>query len=432
MDRQALLGCIACEKTYTAETARYFCDCGQLLEVRHQLDQLKKKDLLYLWSDGVHNSLPDHPPDLKSGVWKYHELLPPISGEDIVSWNEGRTRLYRFPRLETLFPFELDRIYWKHEGENPTGSFKDRGMTVGVSMAKALGVQALICASTGNTAASLASYGRRADLPVYVLISKGNTAIGKVSQSLAYGAKVLEIDGSFDRLMSIVKDLSAEKRYYVLNSINPFRLEGQKTIIFELYSQLGWTDLDMIFVPGGNLGNTAAFGKALDELHTLGLIKKIPQLIVVQAAGANPFYTSFQNGFQTFSPRDNPQTLATAIRIGNPVNYEKAKKAIQFTNGRVVSCEDEAILGAKVILDREGIGAEPASAAGYAGLLKLWTEKKLIVGGKAAIILTGHILKDSQTVMDYHAGRFDDGPYVNKIISVVAETEAVRKLIDKS
>ncbi len=433
MTRAEKLGCVRCVNTYELETNRYFCECGGLLEVRYQLSGLNKINLFGHWHPTQYFTPPHlttaH--GLHSGVWKYHQLLPQIAGEHIVSWNEGSTRVYEFPRLQNYLPMKLKALYFKHEGENPTGSFKDRGMTVGVSWAKSQGKQALICASTGNTAASLASYARRAGIPAYVLISKGNTALGKVSQSLAYGATVLEIDGNFDQLMQIVKDLSADERYYVLNSMNPLRLEGQKTIIFELYNQLNWEPLDFIFVPGGNLGNTSAFGKALRELKELGMIETIPKLITVQAAGANPFYRSFTGGFKELIPSARVETIATAIRIGNPVNYEKAAAAIRFTDGRVLSVEDSAIIGAKAILDREGIGAEPASAAGYAGLLRLYAENLLPSESAAAIILTGHILKDPETIIKYHRGAFGDSPFVNRLVSVAADTALVKEIIDK-
>ena len=433
MPRTEKLGCIRCSNIYELETNRYGCECGGLLEARYDLANFKKGNLFGFWHETQY-FVPPHlttAPWLRhSGVWKYHQLLPEIKGENIVSWNEGQTRLYTFPRLQNYFRFDLAALYFKHEGENPTGSFKDRGMTVGVSWAKEQGKQALICASTGNTAASLASYARRAGIPAYVLVSKGNTALGKISQSLAYGATVLEIDGNFDQLMQIVKDLSVDERYYVLNSVNPLRLEGQKTIIFELYAQLDWKPLDFIFVPGGNLGNTAAFGKALSELKELGMLEKIPKLIVAQAAGADPFYQSYASDFKELKLCENPETVATAIRIGNPVNYEKAVKAIRFTDGRVVSVADSAILGAKVILDREGIGAEPASAAGYAGLMQLWAQGLLPKSSRAAIILTGHILKDTETILKYHSGAMGESPYVNRIMSVMASTEEVKKIIE--
>lgn len=435
MPRIEKLGCLRCTNIYELETNRYVCECGGPLEVRYDLKSKNKANMYGIWYPSQY-FVPAHlttAPGLRqSGVWKYHDLLPEIKGENIVTWNEGVTRLYTFPQLEKYFSFELNHLYFKHEGENPTGSFKDRGMTVGVSWAKEQKKQALICASTGNTAASLASYARRADIPAYVLISKGNTALGKVSQSLAYGATVLEIDGNFDQLMQIVKDLSADERYYVLNSMNPLRLEGQKTIIFELMSQLDWQPLDYIFLPGGNLGNTAAFGKALMELQELGMLKQIPKLVVVQASGAAPFYQSFTSGFKELIPQEKVETIATAIRIGNPVNYEKAKKAIQFTDGHVLSVNDSAIVGAKVIMDKEGIGAEPASAAGYAGLMKLWSEEKLSKKANVAIILTGHILKDTETILKYHSGEMGDSSYVNRIISVPASTDEVKKLIDQS
>ena len=345
----------------------------------------------------------------KSGVWRFRELVYPFPNKYIVSKFEGNTNLYS--RLNNNEGFRkivnftgVQKLFLKHEGENPTGSFKDRGMTVGITQAKVLGVKAVACASTGNTSSSLASYAASAGLKCFVFLPKGKITTGKLAQSLAYGAINIQIDGDFDIAMQVVQDICNEYGIYLLNSINPFRIEGQKTIIFETLQQLNWQVPDWIVLPGGNLGNTSAIGKGLFELRELGIIDRLPRVAVIQAAGANPFYLSYKKRFKKrFEVK--AETVATAIRIGNPVSFDKAKKVIEETNGVVEQVSDREILTAKAVIDASGIGCEPASSATVAGV------KKLVDGGvikKSAVvigILTGHILKDPDTAMDMYNKR---------------------------
>jgi threonine synthase len=339
------------------------------------------------------------PQDL-SGVWRYRELVLDLPPGDVVTFPEGRTNLYELDPS----PFGLSTIWAKHEGENPTGSFKDRGMTVAVSWARHQGARALICASTGNTSASLAAYGARALLPVFVLIPEGKIAQGKLAQALAYGAHTLQIDGSFDDAMVAVEQMATQHNLTLVNSLNPFRLEGQKTVILDSFFQLGQMLPDWIVVPGGNLGNTSAFGKALIEMKALGLIDRVPRLAVVQAEGASPFARAAQDDFRHFEPME-PETIATAIRIGNPVSYDKAVRAIRFTNGVVTSVTDVEILQAKHDLDRQALGCEPASAATLAGLRRLMREHVVRPGESALLIITGNLLKDPDTTIALATGR---------------------------
>jgi threonine synthase len=284
----------------------------------------------------------------------------------------------------------------KHEGENPTGSFKDRGMTVGVTMAHLLGAKAVACASTGNTSASLASYAAQAGIPAMVFLPAGKVAGGKLAQSLAYGARTIQIEGDFDDAMRLIEQVCNELGIYLLNSLNPFRVEGQKAIGFEILQQLDWQAPDWLVLPAGNLGNTSAIGKAFRQAYELSLISHMPRIASIQAAGANPFYRSFRQGF---AHRESvlAETIATAIKIGNPVSYTRARRVIEESDGLVEEVSDAEILEAKQVIDRAGIGCEPASAAALAGIRKLVARGIIKHDEQVVGVLTGNLLKDSQT-----------------------------------
>jgi len=313
-----------------------------------------------------------------------------------VSYPEGNTPLLLLPAPAGWAG--VSSLHLKHEGLNPTGSFKDRGMTVGVTQACRVGARGLICASTGNTSASLAAYGARAGLPVYVLIPSGKIALGKLAQTVGFGARVLAVQGDFDTCLRLVEESSQHLGLYLLNSINPFRIEGQKTIVFELLQQLRWEVPDWIVLPGGNLGNTAAFGKALREALELELIDRLPRLAVVQAEGAAPFYRSFTGGFQ-HRYEVQADTVATAIRIGNPASWDRAVAALRESNGVVVAVSDAEILEAKTVIDRAGVGCEPASAASLAGLRRLVADGTIAPDARVSAVLTGHMLKDPEALL---------------------------------
>ncbi len=338
-----------------------------------------------------------------SGVWRYRELvLPSASPSDVVTHPEGNTPLLESAAVATWAGFDrADHLLIKHEGHNPTGSFKDRGMTVAITQARRTGARAVVCASTGNTSASLAAYAARAELPALVFVPTGKVASGKLAQTIAYGARTLFVRGSFDACLTLARTASAELGIQLLNSVNPFRIEGQKTIVFELLEQLGWNAPDWIALPAGNLGNTSAFGKALREAREVGLIDRVPRLCAVQAEGAAPFARSFEHEFAERVTVE-PETVATAIRIGAPASWNRAVRAIRETNGVVTSVTDADILEAKAVIDAAGIGCEPASAASVAGVAKLRKSGVITPSDRVCAVLTGHVLKDPDAVVDYH------------------------------
>jgi threonine synthase len=331
-------------------------------------------------------------PSERSGVWRFRELvLPDAGGEDVVSHPEGNTPLLERPSLASYAG--LAALIVKHEGHNPTGSFKDRGMTVALTQARRIGARAVACASTGNTSASLSAYAAQAGIPSFVFVPEGRIAAGKLAQTVAYGARTLRIRGDFDDCLRLAREASDRLGVYLVNSVNPFRVEGQKTIVFELLQQLGWNAPDWIALPAGNLGNTSAFGKALVEAHRLELIDRIPRLLAVQAAGAAPFAQAFATRFAT-RVRVQAETRATAIRIGDPASWDRAVGAIEATRGVVVSVSDGEIFAAKRVIDHTGVGCEPASAASVAGVRALVARGVIRHDERVVAVLTGHLLKD--------------------------------------
>jgi threonine synthase len=361
-----------------------------------------------------------------SGVWRYRELvLPSATTDEIVSHPEGNTPL--LARTAVARFAGVDALLVKHEGHNPTGSFKDRGMTVATTQAKRTAARAVACASTGNTSASLAAYAAQAGLPALVFIPSGKVALGKIAQTIAYGARTLMVRGNFDDCLALAREASAALGIQLLNSVNPFRLEGQKTIVFELLEQLGWEPPDWIALPAGNLGNTSAFGKALREAHAIGLISRMPRLAAIQASGAAPFAAGFAQGFRE-QLRVEPNTIATAIRIGAPASWNRAVRAIRETNGVVADVSDDEILDAKAVIDAAGIGCEPASAASVAGVAKLRRSGVIAAGDRVVAVLTGHVLKDPGAVVAYHEETEPPPPRANRPIEIeprVAEVERV-------
>ncbi|HYO89726.1 MAG TPA: threonine synthase [Candidatus Limnocylindrales bacterium] len=368
----------------------------------------------------------------RSGVWRYKELVyPDLPDEQIVTRPEGNTNLYQSARLTEYAG--LRTLHFKHEGENPTGSFKDRGMTGGVTQARVLGMTRVACASTGNTSASLAAYAAWSGLQGIVLFQNQQVALGKLSQAVAYGAVCVRVDADFDRNLELVRELSESLGIYVLNSVNPFRLEGQKTIMFELIQQLGWNAPDWIVVPGGNLGNSSAFGKGLKELYGLGLIDRIPRIAVIQAEGANPLYRAFLTEFEHYEPM-HAETRATAIKIGNPVNYQKAVRALEWTNGIVAQVSDQEIMDAKALIDAAGIGCEPASGCSLAGARKLAAEGIIRPDETVVAVLTGHLLKDPDATIAYHRDELPgiSPAYPNTVYEAGATVEAIAEILNQT
>ena len=362
------LRCISCGRIYSKDEVIYSCCCGGLLEVVIDID--KVEDVF----DGRDITL-----------WKYKSFIP-VSKR--ISLGEGGTPIYKL----------YNRIYLKNEGANPTGSFKDRGMTVGVSKAIELGMKRVICASTGNTAASLAAYSARAGIKCYVLVPSGKIALGKLSQAIIHGANVVQIKGNFDEALDVVMKASRELEAYILNSINPFRLEGQKTTAYEIYDQLRFVP-DAVIVPVGNGGNISAIWKGFKEMKEAGIINSLPRMIGIQAEGASPLVRMFKEGGE-FRPFERPETVATAIRIGNPVNWMKAIRAVMESNGLLESVTDEEILAAqRELASKHGVFVEPASAAPLAGLKKLRERGAIKEDENVVLIATGHGLKDPDIVI---------------------------------
>lgn len=368
-----------------------------------------------------------------SGVWRYSALLPDFGDENIVTRREGNTPLYWHDSIAEYAGLKHGAMGVKHEGHNPTGSFKDRGMTVAVSHAKFVGAQVIACASTGNTSASLASYGATAGIPTLVLIPDGKISMGKLSQTLAFGATVVQVEGDFDVALKLLREVTAEFDVYLANSVNPFRPEGQKTIVLEILDELGWQAPDVIALPGGNLGNTAAFGKAVHEAHAVGLIDRVPKIVTVQAEGASPFYNYFESGFDHYESMV-PNTIATAINIGAPASVDRARRAIQNTGGIVTKVTDEELLDAKAVIDAAGIGCEPASATSLAGIRKLVAAGDIPADAKVVGVLTGNILKDTDNIVKYHLDDVDDEPRVraNRPIRIEATMDAMKKVLDNA
>jgi threonine synthase len=413
--------CLACGNEAVETDPHTRCaKCGGLLEVRHRGPQLSRDELLRRFTDRRGGA-----GGTSSGVWRYQEIVLP-SATDIVSHPEGNTPLLHRPALDRWTG--IRELLLKHEGHNPTGSFKDRGMTVGVTQAKRIGATAVACASTGNTSAALAAYAAQAEIPALVFVPAGNIAMGKLAQSLAYGARTLLVRGDFDDCLRLVEQASDRLGVYLLNSINPFRIEGQKTIVLELLEQLRWDPPDWIVVPAGNLGNTAAFGKALHEAHNLGLIDRLPRIAAVQAEGASPFAKSFAEGFARRHTM-KAETVATAIRIGDPASYDRAVRTIRETNGVVLAVSDAEILEAKAKIDAAGIGCEPASAASVAGARKLVQAGTMRPTDRVVAVLTGHVLKDPGVLLKYHQETDPPPQGANRPIEIDASLIEVEKLL---
>ena len=363
-----------------------------------------------------------------SGVWRYRELLA-VRADDVITFPEGNTPLMHGGRAAHWAGCPTLRV--KHEGLNPTGSFKDRGMTVGITQARRVGARAVACASTGNTAASLAAYAARAGIPALVFIPAGKVAMGKVAQALAYGARTLVVRGDFDACLNLARLAARELGIYLLNSVNPYRLEGQKTIVLEMLEQCGWDSPEWIALPAGNLGNTAAFGMALAAARNCGLIRRMPRLLAVQADGAAPFAHAFDDGFASLHPV-TPNTVATAINIGDPASYDRAVRSIRETNGIVTSVSDEELLEAKAAVDAAGIGCEPASAAAVAGVRRMIRDGVIGEDADVVSVLTGHVLKDPEATVRYHEQSVRGRTWSNPPVEIDATLDDLKRALDRA
>jgi threonine synthase len=339
----------------------------------------------------------------RSGVWRFRELLPILENLDnAVTLFEGNTPLYQLKCAAKALGIE--QLFAKHQGMNPTGSFKDTGMTAAMSVAKERGFEWVACASTGNTSAAMAAYAARAGLKCLVLIPDGKIAWGKLSQAMDYGAVTCQLKADFDGCLRLLTQIVKEAPIYLLNSVNPYRLEGQKTPAFEIAEAFDWNVPDHLIVPGGNLGNSSALGKGFRELHELGLVTRMPKISVIQAAGANPLVRSFKEHQAAALEPVEAHTRATAIRIGNPASWRKAARVIQESGGWCLDVTEAEIAIAKAELGAEGLGCEPASAVTLAGLKKLCAEGKIASSETVVLVLTGHTLKDADYTIDFHRG----------------------------
>ncbi len=415
-----------CGETFSVNEIVFNCPkCCSLLDIRYDWDKLGPPDSLSFFEKRwATRGLASSGRLDFSGVWRFRELIPFVPEEHVVTCGEGRTLLEQNDFLAAEIGMKRGHLFLQYEGLNPSGSFKDNGMTAAFSLAKMLGRTRVACASTGNTSASLAMYAHKTDPPMQgiVFIGSGKIAYGKLSQALDYGALTLQIEGDFDACLRRVRQVADKLGIYLMNSVNPFRLEGQKAIMFRVLEALNWEVPDWIVVPGGNLGNSSSFGKAFMELKELGLIKKVPRLAVINATGANTLYHLYtKDGLKwnegrfdqgkigaLYAAMDEahylPNTVASAIEISRPVNLPKVLRALDVMNGVVREVPDEIILENKALVGRYGFGCEPASAASVAGLRQLLSEQIISPDERVVCILTGHELKDPDATVKYHTG----------------------------
>jgi threonine synthase len=416
--------------------------CGELLDVCYNWDRIEVpktlNDFARRW--GSRNNRLDF-----SGVWRFRELLNFCEDKFRVTIGEGQTILQQNDEVAKYVDMRPGCLYLQYEGLNPSGSFKDNGMAAAFSHAMMIGAKSCACASTGNTSASMALYAASLRLKSTVFVGSGRIAFGKLSQAMDYGAQTIQICGDFDDCMRQVQDVCAKLGLYLVNSLNPFRLEGQKAIMFRIIEQMGWNVPDWIVVPGGNLGNSSAFGKAFRELKELGLIKQIPRMAIINATGASTLFDlvndkklTWNNGrvnqkiigdyYADLTARKfSPHTCASAIEISRPVNLKKCLRAIDITNGVVRKVPDEEILDAKAIVGKYGLGCEPASAATIAGLRHLVAEGVIGSDEKVACVLTGHALKDPDVTVNYHKEK--RGQFSNPPIEAPNNLDEIIKLI---
>ena len=431
--------CIGCGYRSDAAGQDFRCaKCADLLEITYTRRQDAKPNpeaSKTLWrSRRLSNAAVD-----LSGVWRYREMLPGLApNEQPITLHEGNTPVYQLPQCARITG--VPRLFAKHQGMNPTGSFKDTGMTVAATFARRAGFRWVACASTGNTSASMAAYAARGGLRSLVLVPEGKISWSKLSQALDYGAVTCQLRTDFDGCLRLLQELVRRAPVYQLNSINPFRLEGQKTLAIELLEQLDWQPPDHIIVPGGNLGNSSAIGKALLEMRDLGLISRLPKLSVIQAEGANALVRTLREAEGKRLIGVQAETRATAIRIGNPASWKKAVHVIQATGGACEQVTEIEMAQAKAEIGAEGIGCEPASAVTLAGLKKLVQQKFVKPDESVVLVLTGNLLKDPDFTIEFHQGELfkdavgESAVSLNRLrrppIVVEATLDAVIKTLD--
>jgi threonine synthase len=430
--RPSQLRCIGCGAIADHADQDFRCqNCGDLFEIfypgwsRDKAGELDPAALKQAWLSRKSSFLPSD----MSGVWRFREMLPGLKqSNEPITLREGNTPLYDLPGCARAAG--VNALLAKHQGMNPTASFKDTGMTVAASFARQEGFRWAACASTGNTSASMAAYAARGGMRSLVLIPEGKISWGKLSQSLDYGAVTCQLRTDFDGCVKVLSQVVKRMPVYLLNSVNPYRLEGQKTAAIELLEQLGWETPDHIIVPGGNLGNSSALGKALVEMKDLGLIARLPKLSVIQAEGANPFVRSIrEHRGKTIIPVE-ADTFATAIRIGNPASWKKALRVVEATAGAVEQVGEVEIALAKAEIGADGVGCEPASAVTLAGLKKLVKQGFVNPGESIVLILTGHGLKDPEFTLKFHRGDLFQGTKYEDTAHLLASHQRAPIVLD--
>ncbi len=436
MSYQAWFQCIneQCKERYPLNTIIYRCKtCGSLLEVRHDVEALARrsaKEWMKLFEDRYKST--EWP--YGSGVWGKKEwVLPQINNDNIVSMYEGDTNLFWAERFGKMIG--LDNLWLKLCGNSHSGSFKDLGMTVLVSQVKQMisegaPIQAVACASTGDTSAALAIYCAAAGIQSIVLLPKGKISIAQLVQPIANGALVLSLDTDFDGCMRVVREITKDETIYLANSMNSLRIEGQKTVGIEIIQQFDWEVPDVIIIPGGNLGNVSALGSGLVMMADFGLINKLPRIVVAQAERANPLYRSYLKNFETFEPIEAQKTLASAIQIGDPVSYAKAVRTLKQFNGIVMDANEQELADAAALGDRTGMFNCPHTGVALAALRKLIKAGKIDKSEHVVVISTAHGLKFTDFKVSYHEGTLDfPCQYANKPIELPPRVDAVKEAL---
>ncbi|WP_019637936.1 threonine synthase [Paenibacillus fonticola] len=399
IDGEYMLCCLECGAEIGGHW-RIRCDCGGILELWRDFSGMDGERLQQLFEQRLYL---ERGTVYGSGVWRYKELIAPELPENaLTTRGEGNTGLYLSQACAAYAGIRELRL--KAQSENPSGSFKDNGMAAAVSHGLSLGKNVFACSSTGNTSASLAMYAAWSGSSSLVIAPASNISPAKINQTTAYGAQVIRFDGTYDDGIAFLEKWGDALGLYVCNSLNPYRIEGQKSIVYELAQQLQWKMPDWIAIPGGALSNVSALGKGLGDLWRLGMIDKLPRIALVQAEGASPFHRMVEQKGKTFVPEPNPRTRASAMNIGNPPSWRKAPAALELTQGVTAAVSDEEIMLAKRVIDRSGIGCEPASAATLAGLKMLRTDGTIDKDETAAAILTGHMLKDADALEELYSG----------------------------
>jgi threonine synthase len=411
------LRCSACDAVAAESDALTCAACSELLAF--ELDPSRHDAVAIVERARLRRASVD--PRDRSGVWRFRELLPPIGEDAITTLREGDVPLIDGPR--GAVHAGVDRLAYLHLGMNPTASFKDAGMTVAISRARERGARVAVCASTGNTAASMAAYAARAGMSAVVIAPVDGISAAKVAQTLDYGAHVVAVDGDFDDALRAVRALDPAT-VAVVNSVNPYRIEGQKTAAFVLLEQRAWHVPDWVVMPGGNLGNASAFGKGFREATALGLASRAPRIAVVQASGAAPFARAWRENAELVPVK--AETDATAIRIGAPASWKKALAEVRASHGTVLDVPDDEIAEARAAIGRDGVGCEPASAASVAGLRRLVAAGTIARDADVVCVLTGHVLKDTAYAARYHAS---GAPQANAIVRGVELADYLNLLL---